>query len=576
MSWTRRTLFVRAFAALALAGAAAVAASALFLWNAYRSDSLETVQLDLERVARQVAEDPEWIPSKRGSVLWLSRYDASGALVQDSEGEAAGGGDPSLPPEVAGAVDSGLGLDLRRATPDSRADTLFVAVRGPAGIGRAALTLTRLSEARVAFVRFALASMAWVIAASAAAAAWLSLSYSRAAAPLVEAAREVAEGGFGTRIRTDRGDELGDLARAVDAVADRTMAILRQAEEERGELRAILDNAAEGIVVLGPGGRIQLINAAARRIFDAPPDATGRAFVEVTRNSQIQKFLDHIREGPVVQQIDAQIGDTDPRTVRIAGGRIPDVKPNEGRVVLLATDVSDLRRLERLRVDFVANASHELKTPLSSILGYAETLRDDPDLDASTRQAFLDTILRNAHRLEELVGDMLRLARLDSDAETFHFALVHPVEVVDRVLQEHESEARGRGVDLKCRVEGHVAPITADAELLHQCLSNLVGNAVKFTPRYGSVKVVVQTLGDGVSIEVNDTGAGIGPEHLPRIFERFYRADSGRARDAGGTGLGLAIAKHAAVVHGGRIDVESEIGKGSRFRVFLPSKPSER
>jgi two-component system phosphate regulon sensor histidine kinase PhoR len=405
---------------------------------------------------------------------------------------------------------------------------------------------------------------------------WLVVSHARSVAPIVRAAREVAEGDFRTRIRTERADEIGDLARAVDAVADRRMAILRQAEEERGELRAILDNAAEGIVVLGPEGRIQLINAAARVIFDAPLDATGRPFVEVTRNSQIQRFLDHLREGPAVQQIDAQIGDEDPRTVRIAGGLVPGVKGNEGRVVLLATDVSDLRRLERMRVDFVANASHELKTPLASILGYAETLRDDSELDESTRRKFLDTILRNAARLEELITDMLRLARLDTDASTWNFAPVDAAALVERVVQEHVNEARTRGVRLKCQVSHAASPITADAELVRQLVSNLVGNAVKFTPSGGTVDVLVDGVGEGITIDVNDTGIGIAPDHLPRVFERFYRADAGRAREVGGTGLGLAIAKHAAAVHGGRIDVESTLGQGTRFRVFLPNAPPER
>jgi two-component system phosphate regulon sensor histidine kinase PhoR len=575
MSSPRSPLYFRAFAALTGIGAVGVAAAALLLWGLYRADAVEAARVNLDRIARRVAEGGAWPGDSEAPGVWISLYDSQGRLVRES-----GGSDAEAPadaaPEVVQAAAVGHAVDVRRATRESSVDSLFTAVRGSAGVGRAAAALTHVAEARVKFMTYGAGALAFVIVGAALGAYGFAASHARAAAPLVQAAREIAEGDLRARIRSNRLDELGELARAVDAVADRRMAVLRQAEEERGELRAILDNAAEGIVVLGPGGRIQLINAAARVMFNAPLDATGRPFVEVTRNSQIQRFLEHIRDGPTVQQIDAQIGDEDPRTIRIAGGPIPDVKGNEGRVVLLATDVSDLRRLERMRVDFVANASHELKTPLASILGYAETLRDDGELDDSTRRQFLDTILRNARRLEDLVTDMLRLARLDSDAGTWKFEAVDPGELVERVVQEHVKDARERGVRLTCQVSRAAGAVTADAELVRQCISNLVGNAVKFTPSGGAVDVLVQAAEGGVAIDVIDTGVGIAPDHIPRIFERFYRADAGRAREVGGTGLGLAIAKHATAVHGGRIDVESTLGRGSRFRVFLPSVPPER
>ncbi|MFN0207788.1 MAG: ATP-binding protein [Planctomycetota bacterium] len=403
-------------------------------------------------------------------------------------------------------------------------------------------------------------------------AAW---TWSADASKIVASAHEAAQGGNNVRIRSHRRDEIGELARIVDGLVERRSALLRESESQQNELRAILDHATDGIIVLNPAGRVVLMNGAARVIFDAPHDSTGRLFEEVNRNPKVQDFVNKVRELPGIQQIDVLFGGDQNTAIRLRGGRIPDLEGRDERILLVAIDISDIRRLERARIDFVANASHELKTPLSAILGFAETLLDDPDLDAETRHRFLETILRNTKRLEELVGDMLRLARFDSETAVLRLESINTEKLCQSVVDAERASAERKNINLKLFASDQALPITGDRELLYQCISNLVSNAIKFTPARGFVHIEIHAVEGGVRIDVIDNGAGIAQEHILRIFERFYRADPARAREAGGTGLGLAIAKHAVLLHGGQIDVESELGKGSRFRVYLPLVPPE-
>jgi len=403
------------------------------------------------------------------------------------------------------------------------------------------------------------------------AAAWAaSRSVASELAPITRAVAALARGERPPRLSEGRKDSFGTLALSVDEAGAARARADRQAIVEMLELRAILDHAAEGIIVLGEEGRVQLINGAARQIFDAPADAAGKLLVEITRNPGVQQFLDGLRARSGRTQIDLELPDPEIRYIRIVGGLVPGTADLPERIVLLVSDVSDLRRLERARIDFVANASHELKTPLASILGYAETLHDDPELDAATRARFQEVILRNARRLQDLVDDLLRLARMESSSTAFHLEQLDLREIVRTVVTLRSSDAATRSVELHCDLPTLPVALTADREALLQCVDNLVGNAIKYTPTGRSVSVSLLADDESAKIVISDTGIGIAPEHLPRIFERFYRADPGRGRETGGTGLGLAIAKHAATLHGGTIEVESELGKGSRFEVILP------
>lgn len=436
---------------------------------------------------------------------------------------------------------------------------LLSEIEGPAAEGRVILT---------GIVIFIAAMVSNAIFAG-----FVASARAKALAPVLGASNAITGGNLRIRIRSDRDDEIGDLSRAIDDLADSRHRELLESEQRQHELRAILDHAAEGMIVLNDAGRILLINGAARLIFEAAPDAVGRPFEEINRSPAIHTFVQKVRLGSDTVQADVELPGVENTTIRLRGTRIPGQLRVDERILVIASDISDLRRLERMRIDFVANASHELKTPLAAVLGYAETLRDEGDLDPATRVKFLDTIVRNARRLEELVNDLLHLSRLDSHGAAVRFDTIQIDEVCESVVAAHRDAAEKKGVRLVHVASHALLPITAERELVFQCISNLVGNAVKFTPAGGTVTLEIMDVDSGVRIQVSDTGIGISAEHLPRIFERFYRADPARSREAGGTGLGLAIAKHAALLHGGRIEVESTPGKGTRFFVYFPRTP---
>ncbi len=566
----RSRLFLGVLATMLALSSGSVGVSGCVSLREHRRVSLEAMERSLEPLARSVANAPTDEPLPLVAGLRLTRFAPDGSLLIDSHPPAALAGARADWPEVDEAARTGRGRSVRSTPSDPAAATLLVAVRGSNGIGRASRSLADLAAGEEALRDELLLALVLAAAASFVAAFVVHRLVAGEVRPILAATAVLPAAGDAPK---DPEDPLRALARAVAGVIERAKRAEARAESEMAELRAILDHAAEGVIVLGEDGRIELVNGAARRIFGAPADAAGRPFVEVSRSAYVQGFLDELRRTAGTHQIDVEIGGEPPRTVRLTGGRIPGAAGSAGPILLMAADISDLRRLERQRIDFVANASHELKTPLSAILGYTETLLDDSDLDDETRRKFLQTILRNSMRLQELVSDMLRLARLESPAAHFRFEPLDLAELLRRVVEAHTPAAKERDVTLSYGDDAGTPVVTGDRELLTQCVSNLVSNALRFTPAGGAVSVSLAVDDGEVRVDVSDTGVGIPPEHLPRIFERFYRADPARAREVGGTGLGLAIAKHAAAAHGGRIEVTSAVAKGSRFRVVLPEAP---
>jgi signal transduction histidine kinase len=249
---------------------------------------------------------------------------------------------------------------------------------------------------------------------------------------------------------------------------------------------------------------------------------------------------------------------------------IRDTESKAGGVVIVFHDVSEMKRLERVRQEFVANVSHELRTPLTAIKGYAEALLDE-NLESNPQAVeFLKVIDRHAARMEKIVADLLFLSQLESPARSLRKEAIVVPELLRTALDSvtPSGEAKKQILELKCPAE--IPPISGDSQKIHQMLVNLLQNAVNYTPAGGRITLEVRRTEEGVQLEVADTGIGIPSDDLPRIFERFYRADKGRSRELGGTGLGLSIVKHIAEAHGGRVSVESQVGKGSRFTVSLP------
>ncbi|MDX2192528.1 MAG: ATP-binding protein [Gemmatimonadales bacterium] len=335
---------------------------------------------------------------------------------------------------------------------------------------------------------------------------------------------------------------------------------------EQAESDALVEAMVEGVIAADGRGRITTANGAARRLLGYGDGAPLPLLPQLFRVKAAREAVDAVMRGEAVQD---RLVEIDGRTFSLNARALP-----EGGSLLVLHDETAIKRLEAVRRDFVANVSHELKTPLTSISGYTETLLADPE-DAETRQRFLGVILSNARRMQRLVDDLLDLARIESGRWQ---AQPEPTDVGEIGLEAWDTladRARERGVRFAMDVRTGASVVHADTDALRQVLTNLYDNALRYTPSGGLITLSAHAEEGGVTVTVRDTGAGIGGEHLPRIFERFYRADPSRSRHEGGTGLGLAIVKHLIEGHGGRVAVESELGRGTAVRCWFPNAPVE-
>lgn len=349
----------------------------------------------------------------------------------------------------------------------------------------------------------------------------------------------------------------------------------RSALEEEGTktslLRSVLDGMGEGVLVLDPQGKITLLNPAAESILGITAAAArGRHYLEVLRNAELSDLLDGASQDRSARRGEVEWRGAD---VRIFDVSVSPVTSTQGEFLGLAvvwSDVTGLKRLARQRVEFAANVSHELKTPLSAVLGYCETLLEADPGDAERRRAFLEKLHAQARRLHALIQDVLELSRIESGGWEERVSDVNLGEVARRVAELIRLKAETRKVRVETAVPGE-ASVRALPEGLFQVLVNLTDNAVKYCREGGRVLVDAVPEGERWRLRVSDEGPGIPAEHLPRLFERFYRVDASRSRENGGTGLGLAIVKHLVERMRGEVGVESEVGKGSTFSVLLPS-----
>ncbi len=402
------------------------------------------------------------------------------------------------------------------------------------------------------------------------------LLHHRALQQLRRGAERFAAGDLSQRVEVSGLAPMAHLAESLNQMAKQIQDRYQLAVRQRNEMEAVLSSMVEGVIVVDPQERVISLNAAAGRFLDVDPaQAAGRSIQELVRTTGLQRFIINALSTDQAVQDDLTLhtpttDDGPQRYVQVQSAPLRDGDGRRIGVVIVLHDVSELRRLEGVRRDFVANVSHEIKTPVTAIKGFAETLLEGGEHEAQDAERFLKIIARQADRLHAIVNDLLTLSRVEQDAKDKRIDL-EPSRL-SRVLHaavescELQAEARQVRVTVKCE-----ADLTArvNAPLLEQAVVNLVDNAIKYSPAGEQVEVAAAAENGEVHISVTDHGCGIGPEHLPRLFERFYRTDKARSRELGGTGLGLAIVKHIAQAHGGQVDVESELGKGSRFVMRL-------
>jgi two-component system phosphate regulon sensor histidine kinase PhoR len=405
---------------------------------------------------------------------------------------------------------------------------------------------------------FALAAAAWVRSSAA-------MRRRQRADAILSVARRYTLGDL-SRPAPDYGDDdLGSVARGMDQAVQELGRRVDSLARDRARMEAILASMIEGVLVVNEQGRLQLVNAAARRILKLEQGAIDHSYVEAIRHPGIVEHIARALKGEETEGLELSVTRDTTRTLvaRVA----PVVTAGRG-AVLVMHDITDLRKADQIRRDFVANVSHELRTPLTAIKGYAEALLDDPD-DPEAQQKFLEIIHRHAARMERLVKDLLRLARLDAGQEAVELARCDIAGLVRGIAGDFEPMAGEKQQTLDVHVATEAETLVTDAAKLHDIIRNLVENAVNYTPEGGAIDVRAAVAGGRFQITVADTGPGIAPDDLARVFERFYRVDKSRT-SPGGTGLGLSIVKHLVHVLDGEVIVENQPGGGALFTVTLP------
>jgi two-component system phosphate regulon sensor histidine kinase PhoR len=475
-------------------------------------------------------------------------------------------------PEVMTAGDDTVGISQRRST-TLQTDMVYVAIRSNHPVVkyvRLALPLTDVN-AQLATIGSA---TALALVAALVAALVLSWVFSAPLARRVEAVAAVAKrysAGDFTRPAYDYGeDELGAVARTLDAAAQELGRKIDDLSRDHARTEAILAGMVEGVLIVDRHGRVQLVNRAAQDMLRVSEQATGRPYVEVIRHPDIAALIGaSLRREPVPSR-ELTLSRDSLRTFVARAAAV--ASSGDGGAVLVLHDITDLRKAGQIRQDFVANVSHELRTPLTAIRGYVEALFDDPSLSPDAH-GFLDIIGRHTARMERLVKDLLRLARLDAKQEPLERTRCSVRDAFDGVLSDLSQVVEARLQHVTVEIPPDAAYVDADPGKLHDILRNLVENAVNYSPPQSDIHLSAERHDGAVHVVVSDSGPGIPPNDLARVFERFYRVDKSRS-GPGGTGLGLSIVKHLVELHEGQVSVANRADGGAVFRVVLPDARS--
>jgi len=387
---------------------------------------------------------------------------------------------------------------------------------------------------------------------------------------ITRAAHKISEGQYDERIYVHSKDTVGQLAQSINHMADQVRMRIDEVAKERSRLEAVFLSMIEGVLVLDSKGNIVLMNKSLRELFNIAEDIAGKNPLEVIRNIKVQEVINetmHLHEGVYSSEISVFFPEE--KTFLIHATPVMRSQERQG-VVLIFLEITELRRLETIRQEFVANVSHELRTPLSSIKGYAETLLDGALKDKQNARDFINIIHSDADRLARLIDDILDLSKIETGKLQLNYQPTSLQLLVQSVLIQLQQSIEERTLRVHSQVSPSLPKVLCDPDKIIQVLFNLIDNAIKYTPKDGVITIVAQEKGDKIQVDVVDTGVGIAEEHLPRLFERFYRVDKARSRELGGTGLGLSIVKHIIHSHQGEVFVKSIPSQGSTFSFTLP------
>jgi two-component system phosphate regulon sensor histidine kinase PhoR len=523
------------------------------------------VEIDHAHSLTEIAAQEGQAAGARATII-----DASGKVLADSESNPATMENHARRVEFAAALSGKTGENERRSA-TLGIPFLYVAAPISGGAVRLAYPLSDVEAAQAQVRRRLLwgSLVAFIVALliAATASVWTSRRLER----IVDVAARIERGDLRARVEDSPLDEIGRVAAAIDRSAEQVERSFAAVRSSQRQLETLLNSMQDAVIAVSADGLVRWANQPMDRLV---PQRT-RLNAPVVETIRDPDFLATVKAATSSKEVKTS------RATSIVPGRAFDVTAAplpDGGVVAVLRDLTETERVEKTRRDFIANVSHELRTPLTSIQGYTETLLDTAPENSGSAREFLEIIRKNTARMSRLTEDLLTLARVESGETRFETEPVPPVELLHDAEESFREIARGQGVDLEIidcnNGSGSVETlplVLADREAIHQVFSNLIDNAMKYGRSGARIELGARTAQRGIEFYVRDFGAGISSEHLPRLFERFYRVDKARSRESGGTGLGLAIAKHIMRAHGGSIRAESELNHGSTFVFTLPA-----
>jgi two-component system phosphate regulon sensor histidine kinase PhoR len=583
----RGKLFAGSFGLIILS----LLAGEMYLRPAIEANLLERIRADLLARLALIERDAAKLPDlQRGA--WDALADELGARAHgrvtfiDGTGVVIGDSEVALGdldhvenhrerPEVASAL-TGTPQTAMRFSATIQKRLMYAAIPmslpgGNRGVARLAVPIDEVAASVGAVRHIMWGALVIALVVALVASTTVAQVMARALGRMTDVARRMSGGDLTARLRPHGRDEIAELGRAMDLMATNLAASLTALRGERDLLGLILESMREGVLVLDEESRMLLVNPALRATLGIPADAEGRAALELIRNAELPSILSRARaaNGPISGEIETT--GPRPRRMLVHAAPLPMVNGKHQGLLAVFVDVTETRRLETLRKDFVANVSHELRTPITAVRSAVDTLRLTMSGDPAASERFVDIIDRNAQRLGSLVEDLLDLSRIESKDYRPESKPVPLRIVADQALTLLRARIEEKKLVVGNEITEALPPARADRRAVEQVFTNLLDNAVKYCPTGARVNLRAQQTERGLRVEIADTGPGIEPRHLPRLFERFYRVDSGRSRDMGGTGLGLSIVKHLVETMGGAIGVESTPGRGSTFWFTLPA-----
>ena len=576
-------LFFKIFATYLAIAVLAIGIVGFLAGNQIRAKLEQQISNELMAHARIVDLYPmKEIQAHVGEIADIARarvtiIDGDGNVIAETDPEAATLGSHLERPEIQEARVRGSGKTTRYSR-TLKENMIYVALpirKGSEIVGyiRLARPLGDVRKTIEEFTAILLQSFLIILVSSVAVAFLFSRKLTTPIRDMEHFTERLRRGETPGTLMIRSSDEIGQLAENINYMVDELQKRIAALQEEKAKVEAAFSSALDGVLILDSQGRIETVNRGMRAMTgERYRDIVGKTPLEAFRNLGLQKALDQYRIGGMPVSQEMELGEEDPVMLDVSITPVRGIDAAEGKTMLVFHDLTRLKKLERMRVDFVANVTHEIKTPLTAILGFVETLQEGAIEDRETAKKFLSTIARHAERLNRLVDDLLTISNTELGEIHFSFESVALSGIAQSVLHMIQRKAEEKKIEITSAIPEDLPLIRADRDRLSQVLINILDNAVKFTPEGGRVTLAASpAAAQEVVVRIIDTGIGVPRDEISRLGERFYRVDKTRSRELGGTGLGLSIVKHLMAAHKGRMEIESQLGRGTTVSLYFPA-----